>query len=221
MLDHRVGADELFEHGGVGGEARLGALGQRQAQLVDQYPRQLLGRVDGELVPEFEKGQIVESVLTITRDITRQKRAEVALLENCQILETVHRVGQVLAAELDLQKLVQVVTDAATELSRAEIGAFFYNVLDERGEEADARLQRAGVASETLDGDLAALRNDLDGAQRDDDRQHQEDRGDAKSDVHAFTPPTLPDRQLIGARGGTRWKSRADGATLASTPEVC
>ncbi len=71
------------------------------------------------LIPEFNQRHQVESVLTITRDISRQKRAEVALLENYQILETVHRVGQVLAAELDLQELVQVVTDAGTELSRA------------------------------------------------------------------------------------------------------
>ncbi len=86
------------------------------------------------LIPEFNHTHTVEQVLVITRDITRLKRAEVALLENYQILETIHNVGKVLSAELDQQKLVQVVTDTATELSRAEIGAFFYNVLDEHGE---------------------------------------------------------------------------------------
>ena len=101
-----------------------------------------------QLMPEFENGH-VESVLTITRDITRQKRAEVALLENYQILETVHQVGQVLAAELDLQKLVQVVTDSATELSRAEIGAFFYNVLNEQGE-SHTLYALAGVPQNTF-----------------------------------------------------------------------
>jgi PAS domain S-box-containing protein len=89
---------------------------------------------ESRLIPEFAPLHQVESVLSITRDISHQKRAEEALLENFQILETVNRVGKVLSAELDLQKLVQVVTDTATELSRAEIGAFFYNVLDERGE---------------------------------------------------------------------------------------
>ena len=49
-------------------------------------------------------------------------------------LETIHRVGQVLAAELELETLVQAVTDAATELTGARFGAFFYNVQDERGE---------------------------------------------------------------------------------------
>src|SRR5687767_11477077 len=39
-----------------------------------------------------------------------------------------------LAAELDLEKIVQAVTDAATELTGAQFGAFFYNVVDERGQ---------------------------------------------------------------------------------------
>ena len=48
--------------------------------------------------------------------------------------ETIRRIGHLISAELDLQKIVQAVTDAATEITRAEFGAFFYNVLDERGE---------------------------------------------------------------------------------------
>src|SRR5262249_25075117 len=37
-------------------------------------------------------------------------------------------------AELDLEKVVQAATDAATRVSGAEFGAFFYNVVNERGE---------------------------------------------------------------------------------------
>ncbi|MBV8518617.1 MAG: GAF domain-containing protein [Acidobacteria bacterium] len=39
--------------------------------------------------------------------------------------------ARAVAAELDLHRLVQTVTDAATELTNAQFGAFFYNVLDE------------------------------------------------------------------------------------------
>ena len=39
-----------------------------------------------------------------------------------------------LTAELDRDKLVQAVTDAATELTGARFGAFFYNVVDDCGE---------------------------------------------------------------------------------------
>jgi signal transduction histidine kinase/DNA-binding response OmpR family regulator len=73
----------------------------------------------------------VESHLEMT-DI--RQRADAVLREEREILETVNRSGQRLAAELDLPKLVQALTDAATEISGAQIGAFFYNVTDTRGE---------------------------------------------------------------------------------------
>jgi PAS domain S-box-containing protein len=44
------------------------------------------------------------------------------------------RVGADVAAELDVDRAVQVVTDAATELTGAAFGAFFYNVTNETGE---------------------------------------------------------------------------------------
>jgi signal transduction histidine kinase/ActR/RegA family two-component response regulator len=62
-----------------------------------------------------------------------RKRAEASLREQTEIIETVNRTGQLLAGELDLQRLVQGVTDAATELTGARFGSFFYNVLDEHG----------------------------------------------------------------------------------------
>jgi PAS domain S-box-containing protein len=54
--------------------------------------------------------------------------------EEIQTLEILNRLGVVVAAEIDLETVVQVVTDAATELSGAAFGAFFYNVSDEKGE---------------------------------------------------------------------------------------
>src|SRR6185295_16704988 len=54
--------------------------------------------------------------------------------EQKEVLETLNRAGRMLSAELDLEKLAQGVTDAATGLTGAQFGAFFYNVLDERGE---------------------------------------------------------------------------------------
>ncbi|HLM00221.1 MAG TPA: PAS domain S-box protein [Pyrinomonadaceae bacterium] len=69
----------------------------------------------------------------IVRDITERKRVERKLKEQSEILETINRTGQMLSAELDQQKLVQSVTDAATELTGAEFGAFFYNVYQADG----------------------------------------------------------------------------------------
>ena len=60
--------------------------------------------------------------------------AEERLREETRIVETLHTVGQTLAAELDTRRIVQTVTDAATELTSAAFGAFFYNVTGASGE---------------------------------------------------------------------------------------
>jgi PAS domain S-box-containing protein len=80
-----------------------------------------------------EDGRVNGSV-GVAVDITDRKAAERALRNEHQIVETLHHIGASLAAELDLQRVVQAVTDAATELTGARIGAFFYNVVDADGE---------------------------------------------------------------------------------------
>ncbi|MBV8895628.1 MAG: PAS domain S-box protein [Acidobacteriaceae bacterium] len=77
----------------------------------------------------------------IARDITERKRIENerALLlkreqEARKIAELLNSVGPLLATELSLEKLVQSVTNVATELVGAEFGSFFHNVVNEQGE---------------------------------------------------------------------------------------
>ena len=54
--------------------------------------------------------------------------------EEAHALEVLNRTGIAIGAELDLERLVQIVTDAGVELSGAQFGAFFYNVIREDGE---------------------------------------------------------------------------------------
>jgi PAS domain S-box-containing protein len=70
----------------------------------------------------------------ITIDVTDRMRAEEDLRAESNVVETINRVGRSLAAELDLSKLVQIITDATTQLTGAQFGAFFYNVINEKGE---------------------------------------------------------------------------------------
>jgi PAS domain S-box-containing protein len=70
----------------------------------------------------------------IARDITRQKEAEAALREHTRMLELLEATGRSISAQLDLRTALQTVTDAATELSGASFGAFFYNVTNDAGE---------------------------------------------------------------------------------------
>ena len=54
--------------------------------------------------------------------------------EQRRTLETLNETGQALAAEVDLERIVQMVTDAGVKLTGAQFGAFFYNVLGQEGE---------------------------------------------------------------------------------------
>jgi len=86
-----------------------------------------------------------------------RRRAEDELRDERQIVDILHRVGVALARKLDVHKVLQFVTDTATELAGAAIGAFFYNVTDERGE-SYMLYTLAGVPRSTF-GDLGMPRN--------------------------------------------------------------
>jgi PAS domain S-box-containing protein len=70
----------------------------------------------------------------ITIDATERIRAEERVREESNVIDTINRIGRSVAAELDLARLVQIVTDATTELTGAQFGAFFYNVINDKGE---------------------------------------------------------------------------------------
>jgi signal transduction histidine kinase len=76
-------------------------------------------------------------------------------------LEKLGAVGRAIAAELDHQRLAQTVIDAATELTGAQLGAFFYTVTDDRIESymlyATAGLPREAFAKLPLPRNTALL----------------------------------------------------------------
>jgi PAS domain S-box-containing protein len=79
-----------------------------------------------------EQGAVL-GMLGIVQDITAPVAVKQQLREHASALQIINDFGRVLSAELDLRKLAQALTDAATELSGARVGVFFYNVLDEGG----------------------------------------------------------------------------------------
>jgi hypothetical protein len=82
------------------------------------------------------KGRII-GASKVARDVTELKRTEAdrmrLLGENAFITETLNTVGAIVASDLDRDKVMQAVTDAARGLTSAEYGAFFLNVVDESG----------------------------------------------------------------------------------------
>ena len=70
----------------------------------------------------------------IAHDVTEKRRVEKAFEEEVRALAILNEVGHSVAAQSDLEQVVQTVTDAATELTGASFGAFFYNVVDRNHE---------------------------------------------------------------------------------------
>ncbi len=67
-------------------------------------------------------------------DVTEEKAASAALKEQTSALGILNRAATTISGDLDQNRLVQTITDAAVELTGAQFGAFFYNVIDEEGE---------------------------------------------------------------------------------------
>ncbi len=84
--------------------------------------------------PILDENRRTTGIFIQGSDVTDQKRAQIALRNETRYLEVLNRLGADLSAELDLEKVVQMTTDAGVELTGAQFGAFFYNVRDERGE---------------------------------------------------------------------------------------
>ena len=85
-----------------------------------------------------------EDLARVNQELADTNSGVLALYDE---LETLHRVGGLLAAQLDLKTLLQAIIDATTDLTEAPFGAFFYR------SEADGawRLQStAGPAREVL-----------------------------------------------------------------------
>jgi len=124
-------------------------------QSGNYYVEFRVKHADGKLHWLAGKGQVVgkenggTAVLRgIYYDIAERKQLEARLLalnetlesrvhdlrEETRALEVLNRTCIAIAAEFDLERLVQTVTDAGVELSGAQFGAFFYNVVKPDGE---------------------------------------------------------------------------------------
>ena len=62
-----------------------------------------------------------------------RRRSEERHREESAALETVNRLSPTFSGTLDVDKLIQALTDAATQLANAQLGTFFYQARDAEG----------------------------------------------------------------------------------------
>ena len=111
----------VFVSGALGEEAAVEAI---RSGATDYVVKHRLDRLP----------YVVLRALKEAAERLERRRAETDLRKEKRRLEILNRTGAEIAAELDIDRVVQLVTDAGLELSSAEFGAFFYNMLSESGE---------------------------------------------------------------------------------------
>jgi signal transduction histidine kinase/FixJ family two-component response regulator len=118
------------------GEAERAAEASRQrleltlVELAEAHAR--LQEQAAELEQQVDEAQALAAELEQANEHLEEVNADNEAARN--EIETLNRIGNTLASELDVERIVQTVTDAATNLTGAQFGAFFYNVLDAQGE---------------------------------------------------------------------------------------
>lgn len=138
-------AVELFE--AAGKQNLLGALGatflpETASVFLEEMVALWEGRrrFESEAIVRTLKGRRLTILLTIAWGGERCERSFVSILDISRRkaterrLKALNEIAHTLSSDLDLERIVQSVTDSATRLSGAQFGAFFYNVTDGQGE---------------------------------------------------------------------------------------
>ncbi|WP_310649649.1 PAS domain-containing protein [Pseudomonas juntendi] len=83
--------------------------------------------------PVFDDTGGVTGIFCEGFDVTKRVETERALREESRTLEILRDINAAFASDLDLERIVQDLTDAATSLTGAAYGSYFANEVDESG----------------------------------------------------------------------------------------
>ena len=123
---------------------------------VDHYETRRLRKDGSELQvsltvsPIIDEAGVIVGASKIARDVTERSRLHALTVQQATISLKLSEVGSLVASSLDRETIVQKVTDAATALTEAEFGAFFYNVRDAQSGEAFMLYTLAGAPKEAF-----------------------------------------------------------------------
>jgi len=127
--DTRIAGRGAYVAEGIGAGVAVPLLdgGRVKAALVLHHPAPQRWR--------SEDVRQMEDVARRTWEALRRIRAEQALRDETRVLELMRSASETLATTIDLELLMQAITDAATQLTGAEFGAFFYNRTGQDGDD--------------------------------------------------------------------------------------
>jgi PAS domain S-box-containing protein len=102
--------------------------------------------------PIYNDAGVVIGASKIARDITERARLLGIAQEQATILRTLSEIGITVAASLDQAAIVQEVTDVATDVTHAQVGAFFFNPIGAQAGEPYVPYTLSGVSKEAFAG---------------------------------------------------------------------
>lgn len=126
----------------------------RSTELIFKYKHEGFDSWFKQSINKWENGLVIMTA-DISQDKQKEKELQVAydnvsdtkkklensfydleekVRERTHELEAVNNLNALIAEEKDLEKVVQAVTDTSTKLTGAEFGAFFYTMVNEKGE---------------------------------------------------------------------------------------
>ncbi|RUP00538.1 ATP-binding protein [Hyphomicrobium sp.] len=165
-LTSAFGVGEIAASKGLQVNAYLPAIHEDDRARVDQAVRQAI-ETGSNLEEEYRvgpeddlrhvavRGKVIQGpdgprLVGAIIDITQEKSVERELRNQKQALEILNKSSSTVAADIELEQIVQTITEAGLALSAAEFGAFFYNVLNDAGE-SYMLYTLAGVPKDSFD----------------------------------------------------------------------
>ena len=128
----------------------------RAGESVDHYETRRRRKDGTELLvslsvsPVIDDAGVVVGASKIARDVTERSRLLVLAAQQAAVAQTLSEVGGLVASSLDRDTVVQKVTDVATSLTKAEVGAFFYNLHDPQSGESYMLHRLSGAPKEAF-----------------------------------------------------------------------
>ena len=145
---------------------------------------------DDYLIKPFAARELLARVETNLQLARTRRDAAHLLREEAQTLESLHRFGMAIAAELDLEKTVEIVMETARQLSGAAFGAFSSKLADQHGE-AHTLFALSGASREAFTSFPIPPLSSAEGVIRSKDISNDPRFG------RGYSPRTLSERSLL------------------------
>lgn len=87
-----------------------------------------LRKLHSQYLPDFQKNGTIAGIIGLATDVTAERDTQNRIKEQARTVEIINQVVLSLQAETQLEKILQYVVDAATEISKAQFGVFYHPI---------------------------------------------------------------------------------------------